>query len=106
MADVVHLLPRWTQQDWMARAACGGQTEVFFPPHGEQADARAVREVEASAICRRCPVILDCRTYARRHREQGYWGGENDEQRLHHRRRPASVSSVAVPPRRDIAAHG
>lgn len=87
MADVVHLLPRWTQQDWMSAAACHGETATFFPPHGEQADARAVREAQAAAICRTCPVILACRDYARRHREQGFWGGENDEERLEARRR-------------------
>ena len=78
MAEVVHLMPRWTQQDWMSDAACPGQTEHFFPPHGEQAEARGVREARAGAICRTCSVILDCRSYARHHREQGYWGGEND----------------------------
>ena len=87
MADVVHLLPRWTQQDWMSAAACHGETQHFFPPHGEQADARAVREARAAAICRTCPVLLTCRDYARRHREQGFWGGENDDQRLEARRR-------------------
>jgi WhiB family redox-sensing transcriptional regulator len=87
MADVIHLMPRWTQQEWMAEAVCSGQTEHFFPPHGEQADARAVREIRAAAICRTCPVILECRDDARRHREQGFWGGENDEQRIEHRRR-------------------
>lgn len=87
MADVVHLMPRWTQQDWMSDAACQGKTEHFFPPHGEQAEARAIREAKAMAICVTCPVMLDCRSYARHHREQGFWGGENDDQRLEVRRR-------------------
>ncbi len=38
-------------------------------------------------MCITCPVILPCRDYARRHREQGFWGGENDEQRVEIRRR-------------------
>jgi WhiB family redox-sensing transcriptional regulator len=87
MADVVHLLPRWTQQDWMSEAVCTGKTEHFFAPHGEQAEARAVREARALAICRVCPVILDCRSYARHHRELGFWGGENDDARQEARRR-------------------
>ena len=102
MANVVHLMPRWTQQDWMSDAACGGKSEYFFPPHGEQAEARAVREADAAAVCAECPVILECRSYARRQREQGFWGGENDEQRLDARRRtrdvrlPPSLGAVAA----------
>jgi WhiB family transcriptional regulator, redox-sensing transcriptional regulator len=87
MADVVPLKARWTQQDWMAEAVCRGRTALFFPPHGEQAEAREHREARALAVCMTCPVILPCRDYARRHREQGFWGGENDERRLEIRRR-------------------
>ncbi len=105
MADVVYLMPRWTQQEWMSDAACAGQTEHFFPPHGEQADARHVREARAAAICRTCPVILDCRSYARRHREQGFWGGENDEQRIEHRRR-TNGGRLLVPGHQSVAVHG
>ncbi len=72
----------------MADAACKGQTHHFFAPHGEQADAREEREAIARSICVTCPVLLSCREYARRHREQGYWGAENDDQRLEARRRP------------------
>lgn len=90
----VRLLPRWSQQDWMDTAACKGQTQHFFAPHGEQADARELREAIARAICVRCPVLLACREYARRHREQGYWGAENDDQRLEARRRRATPSPV------------
>ena len=105
MADVVHLLPRWTQQDWMADGACRGRTEHFFPPFGEQADARAVREARAAAICRVCPVLLDCRSYARRHKEQGFWGGENDDQRIEVRRR-ANGTRSAVSQHGTVRAHG
>jgi Transcription factor WhiB len=87
LADVVSLLPRWTQQTWMTQAACRGRTGLFFPPFGEQPDAREAREAVAGRICRVCPVLVTCREYARRHREQGFWGGENDEQRLAVRRR-------------------
>lgn len=103
MADVVHLMPRWTQQDWMADGVCQGRTEHFFPPHGEQADARATREARAAAICRTCPVTLECRDYARHHREQGFWGGENDEQRLEHRRRANRVQLPLAAPGRAFA---
>ncbi len=104
MADVVHLMPRWTQQDWMADGICGGQTELFFPPHGEGADARAIREARAGVICGQCPVIVDCRQYARHHREQGFWGGEGDEARYEARRRGNRVE-VRIEDHR-TAAHG
>lgn len=71
----------------MGDAACKGQTDHFFAPHGEQAEAREQREAVARAICLVCPVLLPCREYARRHREQGYWGAENDDQRMEVRRR-------------------
>jgi WhiB family redox-sensing transcriptional regulator len=84
---VVELLPRWVQQEWMELGSCKGQTQHFFAPHGEQAEAREVREALAGAICRSCQVVDTCREYARRNREQGFWGGENDEQRVEARRR-------------------
>ena len=84
---VVEIIPRWVQQDWMDGAACKGQTQYFFAPHGEQADAREAREAVASVICTSCFVFEPCRAYARRNREQGYWGGENDDQRVAARRR-------------------
>ncbi|MBW3611323.1 MAG: hypothetical protein KY438_07305 [Actinobacteria bacterium] len=34
----------------MRDSACKGQTEHFFPPHGEQAEAREQREAVARAI--------------------------------------------------------
>ena len=89
----------------MRDSACKGQTEHFFPPHGEQAEAREQREAVARAICLSCTVLLPCREYARRHREQGYWGAENDEQRLEVRRR-ASRSHHRPPAEPPLAAQG
>jgi hypothetical protein len=55
-------------------------------------------------VCLTCPVLLPCRDYARRHREQGFWGGENDEQRIELRRRTRGVPRhVLLPP---VAAGG
>ena len=84
---VVELSPVWAQQEWMDLASCKGQTQYFFAPHGEQADAREAREAVAAVICSHCEVQAPCRDYARLHREQGFWGGENDEQRVIARRR-------------------
>lgn len=89
-------LNRWVQQDWMDEAACKGQTEWFFAPHGEQADARERRESVASMICGSCDVIVECREYARRNREQGFWGGENDDERVEARRRARAAAARQI----------
>lgn len=93
---VIELLPRWVQQEWMELGSCKGQTHYFFAPHGEQAEAREAREEIAGAICSGCAVIDVCREYARRNREQGFWGGENDEQRVAARRRANRQRAAAA----------
>ena len=98
MADVVYLMPRWTQQDWMADAACKGQTAAASsPPTASR--PRPVRPGRRSPgpSAARCPCSLTCREYARRNREQGYWGGENDEERVEARHRSAGDPAVRPP---------
>jgi WhiB family redox-sensing transcriptional regulator len=67
--------------EWTERSACTGQTSLFFAPPGERPEARAVREAKARAICGMCPVLVECRTWARENREYGFWGGESEEER-------------------------
>jgi len=64
---------------WMERAACEGfDPDVFFPTSGRGLDA------DAKAICRQCPVRLQCLDYAVTNRfDHGIWGGLN----MHERRR-------------------
>jgi WhiB family transcriptional regulator, redox-sensing transcriptional regulator len=66
---------------WTSEAACTGQTDLFFAAAGERPEARVVRESQARAICRSCPVLLECRDWARENREYGFWGGESEEER-------------------------
>jgi WhiB family redox-sensing transcriptional regulator len=66
---------------WMADAVCPGHTAVFFAPPGERPEAREVREARARAICHTCPAMTPCRSWARQHREYGFWGGESEEER-------------------------
>jgi WhiB family transcriptional regulator, redox-sensing transcriptional regulator len=66
---------------WTADAACIGHTDLFFAPSGERPEARVAREGTARAICAGCPVLLECRDWAREHREYGFWGGESEEER-------------------------
>lgn len=77
----VDLPKRYRQQEWMALAACRGRTHLFFPPRAERPQARERREAKARRICASCPVVLECRWYARLHREYGFWGGESEEER-------------------------
>lgn len=66
---------------WMARASCSGHMELFFAPRAERPQARVRREALARAMCRECPVVLECRQAARDNREYGFWGGESEEER-------------------------
>ena len=67
--------------DWLAEAACRGRSELFFAPHAERPQSRVRREARARQVCSRCPVLLECRSFARSYREYGFWGGESEDER-------------------------
>lgn len=90
--------PRWSEQAWMAQGACRGLSQLFFGAHREREESRLAREARARAVCARCVVLAECRTYARRAGELGFWGGENDEERAAARRRPAPPVRSVRPP--------
>ncbi|GEL25665.1 hypothetical protein PSU4_46190 [Pseudonocardia sulfidoxydans NBRC 16205] len=72
--------------DWRFRAACREvDPDLFFPP-GPAGPGQA-QLAEAKAVCARCPVLLQCRTWAFVERERaGVWGGlSEDERRVAHR---------------------
>ena len=69
---------------WQESAACRGPLgAVFFPPPvTERKRERRAREEKAKEICRACPVMLECRSYAVEIREQhGVWGGLSEKER-------------------------
>ena len=78
-------MPRWDPRKvvptpWMDDAACKGKTEMFYPERGEDIAA-------AKAICRACPVRIDCLDHAMTHREVvGVWGGLSAQERRRVRR--------------------
>jgi WhiB family redox-sensing transcriptional regulator len=72
---------RWRAPSWAEQAACAGQTDLFFGSPTETDRERADRERQALAVCAVCPVVAPCRDHARRFREAGIWGGENETQR-------------------------
>ncbi|WUI00232.1 WhiB family transcriptional regulator [Spirillospora sp. NBC_00431] len=46
--------------EWLDRAACGGRTDLMDPPLDQRTDAR---RYTALALCRSCPVRLDCQDW-------------------------------------------
>lgn len=68
--------------DWMKEAKCKNKTSLFFPNPAETAAQRRKTIYSAKAICRTCPVLLDCRDYARKNNELGIWGGETEDERF------------------------
>lgn len=60
---------------WMADAACRGMDPDLFFPEGRGADTGTL-VAEAKAVCRRCPVMQECRDYAvAENIVHGVWGG-------------------------------
>ncbi len=70
-----------TDIGWQSIASCAGQTDLFFAPPGERPGARARRGSKARQLCLACPVLAQCRDWARENREYGFWGGESEEER-------------------------
>ncbi|MEV0581684.1 WhiB family transcriptional regulator [Nonomuraea sp. NPDC050310] len=66
------------EADWLRRGACrSSDPELFFP----LAPSR-LQEVQAKAVCGRCPVLTECREYALRAGEsEGIWGGLTPDER-------------------------
>ena len=73
--------PELELASWMDHGHCRGKTHLFFPPAAERPPARARREARARRVCLACPVLTACRSFARRHHEYGFWGGESEDER-------------------------
>ena len=82
--------------EWMDDAACKGRTNLFFGMAGERPERRVRREETARRLCATCPVLVPCRELARANRENGFWGGENEEERAAAGYAPRSISRRAV----------
>ena len=82
--------------EWMDHASCKGRTNLFFGIAGERPERRVRREATARAMCAACPVNFECRELARDNRENGLWGGENEEERAAAGHSPRSISRRSV----------
>jgi WhiB family redox-sensing transcriptional regulator len=69
--------------EWQLRGACRGlDSGMFFHPEYERGNAKARREERAKSVCRRCPVLTECRTHALEAREPyGIWGAMTEQER-------------------------
>ncbi|WP_067814707.1 WhiB family transcriptional regulator [Actinomadura kijaniata] len=75
------------EEHWSDRAICrGADPEIFFPI-GYGAPVLQAQIQAAKAICRNCPVVADCLSWALRVGEpDGVWGGTTPEERRYLRR--------------------
>lgn len=74
--------------DWRHNAACQQEDPELFFPRGETGPSISQIE-EATAVCRRCPVVDACALWALETRQDaGVWGGlsETERRRIHRRR--------------------
>lgn len=78
-------------ENWRHRAGCLIEDPELFFPVGTIGPAAAQAE-EAKTVCRRCPVLTECLTWALETGvEYGVWGGQTQEERRSlRRRRPRS----------------
>jgi WhiB family transcriptional regulator, redox-sensing transcriptional regulator len=67
---------------WMAQGQCRGHGELFYSPLFERPVAREIRESAAKAYCDVCVVQELCRLFGRVNHEYGFWGGENEAERV------------------------
>ncbi len=75
---------------------CKGRTNLFFGIAGERPERRVRREATARRVCAECPALLPCRQMARDNRENGFWGGESEEERAAAGYAPRSISRRSV----------
>ena len=67
--------------DWRGSGACRDQDPETFFPVGTSGPALLQTE-QAKAICRRCPVTIECLSWAfDSGQDHGVWGGMSEEER-------------------------
>ena len=85
---------------WRASAECRGDNASFFfaPPHFERKAQKDAREGVARALCRACPVQIECLEYSLAVQEpHGIWGGMNElERRRLQRKRAVEAEQAAA----------
>ncbi|KAA1027123.1 WhiB family transcriptional regulator [Pseudonocardia sp. EV170527-09] len=72
--------------DWRARAACRDTEPDLFFPTAEHGPALEAAEQRALAVCRVCPVLAACRSWAIVEQLHGIAGGLTEDERRRARR--------------------
>jgi len=82
--------------DWRHRAACLTEDPELFFPIGNTGPA-LVQIDEAKAVCRRCPVIDTCLSWALESgQDAGVWGGLSEDERRSLKRRTARARRASL----------
>jgi WhiB family redox-sensing transcriptional regulator len=75
--------------DWRHRAICRDEDPELFFPVGTSGPA-LLQIAEAKTVCRRCPVVTECLTWALESgQDAGVWGGMSEDERRALKRRNA-----------------
>src|SRR3954462_13443264 len=75
--------------DWRHRAICRDEDPELFFPVGTSGPA-LLQIAEAKSVCRRCPVVSECLTWALESgQDAGVWGGMREDERRALKRRNA-----------------
>ncbi|ARF83378.1 WhiB family transcriptional regulator [Kitasatospora aureofaciens] len=83
------MLTTAAETDWRRRAVCAEEDPELFFPIGNTGPALLQIE-EARSVCRRCPVMEECLTWALTAGEDaGVWGGMSEDERRAMKRRAA-----------------
>ncbi len=81
--------PVITKDDWRHRAICQDEDPELFFPVGTSG-AALLQIAEAKTVCRRCPVVTECLTWALESgQDAGVWGGMSEDERRALKRRNA-----------------
>lgn len=85
--------------EWEELAACRrADPEMFYLPDNARGPFRRAWEAKAKAVCRACPVIMECREYALEAKERfGVWGGMSEEDRGFGHAAPVPMASHPEP---------
>ena len=76
--------------DWRHRSICRDEDPELFFPVGTSGPA-LLQIAEAKTVCRRCPVVSECLSWALESgQDAGVWGGmsENERRSLKRRKTP------------------
>jgi WhiB family redox-sensing transcriptional regulator len=98
---VLHLKgPALAEPPWRDAAECRRAHAVHFfaPAHFERKEEKDLREGQARALCRACPVQKQCLDYSLAVQEpHGIWGGLNElERRRTLRKRAAETQQLTA----------